>query len=148
MTKKTPFYSFYGLHPELVQVALKSAVQQQIQDGTLTISRDTKKPNTIIVTPGQHEIARMIVMPRAPKAQDLFIAPTPERNTKDINEVILSIRDKNRDIINIKPQGAFVTNKKYKQYDKNIERLVGNRYVNAQYKQLKKIMHDIRTRNK
>ncbi|MBO4625708.1 MAG: hypothetical protein J5679_00320 [Alphaproteobacteria bacterium] len=122
-------------------------MQQQIQDGTLTISRDTKKPNTIIVTAKQHVIAHMIVMPQAPKAQDLFIAPTQELNAKDINEVILNIRDKNRAIMNLKPQDVCITNKKHN-HNKNIERLVGNRYTNTQYNQLKKMMHSSRTKHK
>ena len=140
--KKT--HLFFNISPEEVQAALKSAVQQQIQDGTLTISRDTKKPNTIIVTAKQHDIARMIVMPQAPKAQDLFIAPTHELNAKDINEVILSIRDKKHDITNLKPQDVHNTNNKIN-HNKKIERLVGNRYIKAQYNQLKKTMHKIRT---
>ena len=150
MTKKTPFYLISGLHSELVQAALESAVAQNLSNSGITVRRDNDKPNTIIVA-AKAEIARFIVVDKTPMDSNiLFFEPPSEKLSQDINEVIMDFKNTNADFVVPKFDDVFVMDKKQRKlhHKKNMERIIGNRYVNAQYNQIKKIMHNIRTRNR
>lgn len=147
MAKKIPCILVAGLSSEEVQAALKSVATQHIQDGTINLARDPNKPNNIIVTAKQ-EIARFMVLDKILKDPNMsFIKAPSEKLAQDINEVIMDFNNKNADFLVPKIQDVFITEKKLN-HKKKMERIIGNRYVRAQYNQLKKIMRDIRTRNK
>ena len=150
MTKKVPCFLIADLSSQEIQAALKSAVDQNFHDAGITIRRDNDKPNTIIVAAKQ-EIARFIVLDKIPKEPNvLFIEPPYEKLAKDINEVMLEFTNKNTNIVIPKLEDFFTMDKKRQKlnHKKNTERIIGNRYVNAQFNQLKKIIHKTRTRHR